>query len=98
MHNIHAVIRRPLVTEKSTNMKAQKNQYVLEVGANFGKIEIKQAIEKLFKVDVLSVNTSTMPGKFRRMGRSVGGYRPEWKKAYVKLKPGQEIRYSEDVK
>ena len=98
MHNIHDVIRRPLVTEKSTNTKAQANQYVLEVGVNFGKLEIRQAIEKLFKVTVISINTAALPGKFRRMGRSVGGYRPKWKKAYVKLQPGQEIRYAEDAK
>jgi large subunit ribosomal protein L23 len=98
MHNIHEVVRRPLVTEKSTNVKAQANQYVLEVGVNFGKLEIRQAIEKLFKVKVLSINTASIPGKFRRMGRSVGGYRPKWKKAYVRLQAGQEIRYAEDTK
>jgi len=98
MHNLHAVIRRPLITEKSTQVKTGANRYVLEVGAHFGTLEIKQAIEKLFKVKVVSVNTTSMPGKFRRMGRSVGGYRPSWKKAYVKLQPGQEIRYTEDSK
>ena len=98
MHNIHDVVRRPLVTEKSTSTKSDANQYVLEVGANFGKLEIRQAIEKLFKVKVISVNTASMPGKFRRMGRSVGGYRPKWKKAYVRLQAGQEIRYAEDTK
>jgi len=98
MLNLHSVIRRPLITEKSTNVKAEQNQYVVEVGANFGKIEIKQAIEKLFKVKVVSINTAAMPGKFRRMGRSVGGYRPAWKKAYVRLQAGQEIRYAEESK
>jgi large subunit ribosomal protein L23 len=98
MHNLHEVVRRPLITEKSTASKTESNRYVLEVGANFGKLEIKQAVEKLFKVKVISVNTASMPGKFRRMGRSVGGYRSAWKKAYVKLQPGQEIRYSEDSK
>ena len=98
MNNLHDVIRRPLVTEKSTNTKAATNQYVLEVSAHIGKLEIKQAIEKLFKVKVLSVNTAMMPGKFRRRGRAVGNYLQDWKKAYVKLQPGQEIRYSEDSK
>ena len=98
MHNLHAVIRRPLITEKSTASKAEGNRYVLEVGANFGKLEIKQAIEKLFKVKVISVNTATLPGKFRRMGRAIGGYRADWKKAYVRLQAGQEIRYAEESK
>lgn len=98
MHNLHNVVRRPLVTEKSTNAKAQTNRYVLEVNANVNKLEIKEAIEKMFKVTVLSVNTATLPGKFRRMGRAIGGYRADWKKAYVKLKAGQEIRYVEESK
>lgn len=98
MHNLHNVVRRPLITEKSTNTKAETNRYVLEVNANANKLEIKEAIEKMFKVNVLSVNTATLPGKFRRMGRAIGGYRADWKKAYVKLKAGQEIRYAEESK
>lgn len=98
MAELHSIIRRPLVTEKSTNVKADSNRYVLEVSAGSNKQEIKQAVEKLFKVKVLSINTTVLPGKFRRMGRAVGGYRADWKKAYVRLQPGQEIRYAEDVK
>lgn len=96
--NLHDIIRRPLITEKSTRVRADLNCYVMEVAANAGKQELKAAVEKLFKVKVASINTATMPGKFRRMGRSTGGYRADWKKAYVRLQPGQEIKLGEESK
>lgn len=96
MLNLHRIVRRPVVTEKSTGARALSNHYVVEVDPNAGKPAIKAAIESMFKVDVVSVNTTTVPGKFRRMGRSTGGHRMDWKKAYVRLKPGQEIKYAEE--
>jgi len=88
MSSALAIIHRPLVTERATNLKATGNQYVFRVASGATKNDIKAAIEQLFKVHVLSVNTM----------RVHGAYRPDWKKAIVSLKPGQEIRVGEEVK
>jgi large subunit ribosomal protein L23 len=92
------IIERPLITERATNLKALANQYVFRVAAGASKQEIRSAIEKLFKVEVVAVNTLRVRGKFRRMGAGRGAYRPEWKKAIVRLKIGQEIRPGEEPK
>ena len=96
MENLLKVIKRPLVTERATNLKAQANQYVFRVAPAANKRDIKLAIEKLFKVRVLGVNTMRVGGKFRRMGNAAGAHRPDWKKAIVTLPAGQEIKYLDE--
>jgi large subunit ribosomal protein L23 len=88
--NIHAVVRRPLVTEKSVGKKEAERTLCFEVDPRANKIEIRSAVEKLFKVKVEGVRTSNYPGKLRRRGK-FAGYRPDWKKAYVKLKAGEKV-------
>lgn len=94
MKNVYEVIKRPIVTEKSTVQKEQSNQVSFEVDRRANKIEIKQAVEKLFKVDVVTVNTMTIKGKIKRMGR-FSGKRSDWKKAIVTLKEGQKLSFLE---
>jgi large subunit ribosomal protein L23 len=88
------IIRRPLVTEKSTQQKEGSNQYVFEVQKNANKIEIQSAVERLFKVKVLQVRTVNVLGKLKRLGRKYGK-RPDWKKAIVTLKEGDRIDFFE---
>ena len=88
------IIRRPLVTEKSTQQKEGSNQYVFEVQKNANKIEIQSAVEGLFKVKVLQVRTVNVLGKLKRLGRKYGK-RPDWKKAIVTLKEGDRIEFFE---
>jgi large subunit ribosomal protein L23 len=89
-------IRGPLVTEKSTAGKDNYNQVVFVVDLRANKIQIKKAVEKIFKVKVLKVRTQRVPGKTRRMGRSFGE-RPDWKKAFVTLRAGDRIEFFEGV-
>ncbi|MCW5621285.1 MAG: 50S ribosomal protein L23 [Burkholderiales bacterium] len=85
------VLLAPQVSEKSTYVGEKNNQWVFRVAANATKPEIKAAVELMFKVEVLGVQTSNSHGKeTRRFGRPVGRRR-SWKKAFVSLKPGQEI-------
>ncbi|HNT56339.1 MAG TPA: 50S ribosomal protein L23 [Syntrophales bacterium] len=93
---LYSIIRRPLLTEKSTISREQSNQYVFEVAPGSTKIEIQNAVEKLFKVKVLSVRTVNMQGKKKRMGR-IMGRRRNWKKATVKLAPGDTIDIFSEV-
>jgi large subunit ribosomal protein L23 len=88
--NEYDVILRPIITEKSSSMKESGNQYVFEVQRAANKIEIKKAIEKLFKVKVVSVQVALMQGKERRVGR-FSGKKSDWKKAVVKLSPKDKI-------
>ncbi len=88
--NEYDVVRRPIITEKSNLMKDVGNQYVFEVHADANKIEIKKAVEKLFKVKVMSVRVANLEGKKRKLGRFMGK-RPDWKKAIVKLNPKDKI-------
>jgi len=92
----HNIIRRPIVTEKTTDLREDANQIVFEVAEDANKIEIKQAIESLFKITVLQVRTLKVKGKKRRVGRNIGK-KPDWKKAVVKLKPGDTIEIFEGV-
>ena len=87
---IHDVLRRPLVTEKGVTKKDTERTLCFEVAPNANKVQVKQAVEKLFKVKVAEVRTSVVEGKLRRRGRFTG-YRPDWKKAYVKLKEGEKV-------
>ena len=88
--NVYEVIRRPLITEKGQDKKDNERTLVFEVAAGANKTQVKQAVEKLFKVKVDDVRTATFEGKMRRRGRFTG-YRSDWKKAYVKLKVGQKV-------
>lgn len=95
MKELTDIIVRPVVTEKSTSLKAF-NQFVFEVDPQATKNEIRQAVETLFRVNVLAVRTLAIPGKLtRRMGKT-SGYTSDWKKAIVKLAPGQEIKAAEE--
>jgi large subunit ribosomal protein L23 len=87
--NVYEVIRRPLVTEKGVDKKDNERTLVFEVSADANKTQVKQAVEKLFKVKVDDVRTANFEGKMRRRGKFMG-YRSDWKKAYVKLKEGQK--------
>jgi large subunit ribosomal protein L23 len=84
------VIRRPLVTEKTSIQREDGRTLVFDVAAGANKVEIKQAIEKLFGSKVESVRTALAHGKLKRQGRFVG-QRPDWKKAYVKLREGEKV-------
>ena len=90
MPTLHTVIRRPLITEKGLGVKETENTLVFEVAANATKIEVKQAVETLFKVKVSAVRTANVLGKERRRGK-FAGFRPDWKKAYVRLKSGEKM-------
>jgi len=94
MHT-YDVLRRPLVTEKSTVL-AERNKYCFEVARDANKAQIKEAVEKAFKVNVVSVNVMTVPGKMRRAGRQ-RGMTPAWKKALVTVEEGNKIELFEGV-
>jgi large subunit ribosomal protein L23 len=88
--NVYEVIRRPIVTEKAVDRKDAERTLCFEVAASANKIQIEAAVERLFKVKVEEVRTANLRGKLRRRGRFTG-YRPDWKKAYVKLKAGEKM-------
>ena len=90
MPTVYQVIKRPIVTEKGVTKKDNERTLCFEVAAAANKTQIKNAIQTVFKVKVQSVHTSLYLGKMRRRGRTFG-YRPEWKKAYVKLKAGEKV-------
>jgi large subunit ribosomal protein L23 len=90
MPTLYTVIRRPLITEKGMNVKETQNTLVFEVAEKATKTEVKRAVETLFKVKVQAVRTSIVEGKERRRGKFTG-YRPDWKKAYVRLKEGEKM-------
>jgi large subunit ribosomal protein L23 len=96
MKDLHRVIASPVITEKGTLVNEQGNQFVFRVRPEANKIEIRRAIETLFKVKVEKVHTLNYLGKNRRVGHSVG-QRPRWKKAYVTLAAGQRIDFFENV-
>ena len=95
MQNLRDVLIRPLVTEKTTAMM-QDNKYTFVVPLKANKVQIRQAVEQIFKVEVLVVNTIRVMGKTKRMGKTEGK-RPDYKKAIVKLAPGQNIEFFEGV-
>jgi large subunit ribosomal protein L23 len=90
------VIRRPLITEKSTRIKEGSNTICFEVARTANKIEVRRAVEKLFGVKVADVRVANRQGKWKRMGRFLG-QRKAWKKAYVRLAPDQKIEFFEGV-
>jgi large subunit ribosomal protein L23 len=90
MPTTYSVIRRPLITEKGLGAKETEGTLVFEVAAKATKTEVKQAVETLFKVKVSAVRTANVLGKERRRGK-FAGFRPDWKKAYVRLKAGEKM-------
>lgn len=95
MANARDILVRPLITEKTT-MLMQEGKYAFVVAKTANKIEIAKAVETVFKVKVLAVNTVNVMGKTKRMGRHEGK-RPDYKKAIVKLAPGERIEFFEGV-
>jgi large subunit ribosomal protein L23 len=89
--NVYEVIIRPVVTETSTLLAAEQNQYTFEVHMDANKIQVRDAVMELFKVDVVRVTTAIMPLKQGRRGRKLYVRQAAWKKAIVTLPPGQTI-------
>jgi large subunit ribosomal protein L23 len=94
--DVYQVLKRPLITEKGTRQKEQSNQILFEVDRRANKVMVRNAVESIFKVKVLSVKMMNMKGKERRVGRNVGR-RPDWKKAIVRLGAGETIEFFEGV-
>ena len=93
----HKIIVRPVITEKTTQLKGKSGVICFEVARRANKIEIKNAIEQLFKTKVAEVRTQMKTGKVRRVGRNMGKTK-DWKKAYVRLREGEKpIEYFEAV-
>ena len=86
----YQILQKPVMTEKSLDVKERARTLCFRVDSRAGKAEIKQAVQTIFKVKVESVRTAIFRGKIRRRGRTFG-YRPEWKKAYVKLRAGERM-------
>ena len=96
MMDLYRIIKRPLVTEKGTKQKEQSNQLAFEVDRRANKILVRNAIENIFKVKVVSVRMMNVKGKERRVGSNVGR-KADWKKAIVRLAPGENIEFFEGV-
>jgi large subunit ribosomal protein L23 len=90
MKNVYEVIRRPLITEKTTALKETQRALCFEVHRDASKPEIKKAVESLFGVKVADVRVANVHGKVKRQGRHMGR-RSDWKKAYVVLKQGEKM-------
>ncbi|MEJ2191487.1 MAG: 50S ribosomal protein L23 [Nitrospirota bacterium] len=96
MRDPYAIIRKPLFTEKGSFLKETENKVLVEVALDANKIEIKRAVEEIFKVKVQKVATVKVHGKLKSFGRSTGR-RPDRKKAVITLKPGQRLDFIEGV-
>jgi large subunit ribosomal protein L23 len=94
--DVYQVLKKPLITEKGTRGKEQSNQILFEVDRRANKVMVRKAVESIFKVKVLSVKVMNVKGKERRVGRNAGR-RPDWKKAIVRLSPGENIEFFEGV-
>ncbi len=90
MKSAYQIIRKPVITEKGLGVKETQGTLVFQVATGATKTEIKEAVQSIFKVKVDSVRTATFVGKDRRRGKFTG-YRPDWKKAYVRLKAGEKM-------
>src|SRR5580693_8379098 len=96
-NRVYQIIRRPIITEKGLGVKETQHTVVFEVLHDATKTEIKEAVQRVFKVKVDHVRTAIYHGKLRRRGRSEG-FRSDWKKAYVRLAPGEKmIEYAENL-
>ena len=96
MH-VYEVLKRPVVTEKSSRLGETSNQYVFEVDKRANKVLVKQAVEKAFNVTVVDVNVMVIRAKMGRYGRRMIIKESAWKKAVVTLKPGDRIAFFEGV-
>jgi large subunit ribosomal protein L23 len=90
MSNVYEILERPLITEKSSSLLQAHNHVTFKVKRDANKTQIKEAVQKIFNVTVLDVNTSVVKGKWKRFGRTVGKTK-NWKKAIVLLKAGDKI-------
>lgn len=96
MRDPYIIIEKPLLTEKNVD-HADYGKYVFRVAPDANKIEIRQAIETIYKVPVKAVNTMNVRGEMRRVGRGRPGRQPSWKKAIVTLEPGHALELFEGV-
>jgi len=96
MSDLYGIIKRPVVTEKTSHLREEEGQYVFEVERGATKIQIRQAVEKIFGVRVANVRTSIVRGKVRRMRRGFGK-QPNWKKAVISLQGDDVIEVFEGV-
>ena len=96
MKSIFSVIKRPLFTEKGSNLKEAENKILVEVSMDANKLEIKKAIEEIFKVKVDKVATIKVTGKWKRYGKFLG-QRSDKKKALITLKKGEKLDFVEGV-
>lgn len=96
MKNIYDVLKGPLLTEKGTMLKEKDNKVLFKVATHANKIEIKKAVEEIFKVKVDRVTTMNCKGKWKRLGKNEGK-RSDWKKAIVTLKEGEKLDFIEGV-
>lgn len=97
MKSPYQVLQKPIITEKGLDAKERRRTLVFRVHPDANKVEIKRAVQSVFKVKVQSVHTANFHGKMRRRGRTFG-FRLDWKKAYVKLKAGEKMpEYGENV-
>ena len=87
------ILEAPIISEKSTNAAEKNNQFVFKVKKSATKKQVKSAVELMFEVDVESVHVLNVKGKIKRAGKTMGK-RSDWKKAYLKLKPGHDIEFS----
>ncbi|MBN1842804.1 MAG: 50S ribosomal protein L23 [Deltaproteobacteria bacterium] len=92
----YEILNRPLITEKSTTQKESTNQLTFEVDRRANKVEIRRAVERIFNVRVVAVQTMQMKGKVKRFGRILGKRR-NWKKAIVTLAQGEHVEFFEGV-
>ena len=92
----HDIIRRPVITEKTSIQKEESNQITFEVDRRANRVEIKKAVETIFSVQVDKVRTQQVTGKVKRRGRILGKQR-DWKKAIVTLMPGERIEFFDGV-
>jgi len=90
------IIKRPVITEKATEQREKDNKYVFIVAKEANKLQIKKAVEELFKVNVVDVHTVIVAGKLKRVGAHAG-FRSDYKKATVRIKSGQSIKTTEGV-
>ena len=93
MRDPYSIVLGTVFTERSTDLQERENRYTFKVNSKSSKIDIKWAVEQIFKVHVTSVNTVKMHGKLRRV-RLQPGYTPDWKKAVVTLKKGDTIDFA----
>jgi large subunit ribosomal protein L23 len=96
-HRLLQVLRAPVISEKATLVADKNEQVVFEIAADATKLEVKAAVELMFKVEVQSVQVLNVKGKAKRFGRFMGR-RKDVRKAYVSLKPGQEINFEAEAK